>query len=355
MKSKKGIILSNLGSPSAPTPEALKVYLDQFLMDPYVIDLPFWLRAIVVRGIILRTRPKKSAEAYEVIWTDEGSPLVSTTHKLTQKIQDILGDDYSVKFAMRYGDPSFKQVIQAFAKEKVEDIRVLPLYPQWALASTASTLAHIQSKALRNQTPSHLQIKKILKNFFDVPEFVQLWKSNFMAANFTTHDKLTTHYLFSFHGIPERHIKKTPGCNNCRFSDDCCLAPDAPPLCYRSNCVKTAQAVANAIGLKPKEFTVSFQSRLGVDKWLQPPTDKVLEELPKNGVERLIVFSPSFTADCLETIEELGIRGRESFLGAGGKDFHLVPSLNSGDGWAALLAKWIKTEELFVPVERLTA
>jgi ferrochelatase len=338
---KKGILLSNLGSPSAPNPEALKVYLDQFLMDRYVIDLPYPLRALLVRGIILRTRPKKSAHAYEVIWTPEGAPLVVTTRSLTQKVQKYLGPEYSVKFAMRYGQPSFQNILDEFKSEGIEDVALLPLYPQWAYASTGSTEAHI--KELNHS----VKIRKQLDPYPDDSDFINLWFKRFEECKIPN-DSLKTHYLFSFHGIPERHIKKrTPDCGTCRFDKSCCLAPSAPKFCYRSQCEKTALAIARAMGLRENQYTVTFQSRLGLDPWLKPYTDKVVVELPKQGVERLVMFSPAFTADCLETIEELGVRAKEDFQEAGGKEFALVPSLNAGDDWAALLAQWVREEKYF--------
>lgn len=338
---KKGILLSNLGSPSAPNPEALKVYLDQFLMDRYVIDLPYPLRALLVRGIILRTRPKKSAHAYEVIWTPEGAPLVVTTRSLTQKVQKYLGPEYSVKFAMRYGQPSFQNILDEFKSEGIEDVALLPLYPQWAYASTGSTEAHI--KELNHS----VKIRKQLEPYPDDSDFINLWFKRFEECKIPN-DSLKTHYLFSFHGIPERHIKKrTPDCGTCRFDKSCCLAPSAPKFCYRSQCEKTALAIARTMGLRENQYTVTFQSRLGLDPWLKPYTDKVVVELPKQGVERLVMFSPAFTADCLETIEELGVRAKEDFQEAGGKEFALVPSLNAGDDWAALLAQWVREEKYF--------
>lgn len=340
-KMKKGILLSNLGSPSAPTPEALKVYLDQFLMDPYVIDLPYVLRSLLVRGIILRTRPKKSAHAYEIVWTPEGAPLVVTTNKLTQKVQKALGADYSVKFAMRYGEPSFQNVFDEFKSEGISEVSLLPLYPQWAYASTGSTEAHI--KELNHS----VKIDKQLDPFADDPDFIQLWLKRFVDSQIPK-DSLKTHYLFSFHGIPERHIKKrTPDCGTCRFDKSCCLAASAPKFCYRSLCEKTALGITRAMGLQESDYTVTFQSRLGLDPWLKPYTDKVIVELPKQGVERLVMFSPAFTADCLETIEELGVRAKEDFLESGGKEFTLVPCLNDGDDWASLLAQWVREEKYF--------
>lgn len=339
---KKGILISNLGSPDAPTPEALKTYLDQFLMDPYVIDLPYLIRAFVVRGLILKKRSVKSAEAYSTIWTKEGSPLVVYTRNLTEKVQKILGDSYSVKFAMRYANPSFKNVFDEFSKEGVEEVLLLPLYPQWALASTASTEAHVR------ELKHKCRVKASLKAFYDQPEFVSLIADRVkeIQKQFSG-SALKTHYLFSYHGIPERHIRKSPGCAKCPIDSECCLKPDAPEFCYRSHSTRTTQAVAKSLGLKPDEYSMSFQSRLGVDQWLLPFTDVVIKELPSKGVERMVMLSPAFTADCLETIEELGDRAKHDFIEAGGKEFHLVPSLNDRDDWAQTLANWVKDPAKF--------
>jgi ferrochelatase len=338
---KKGILLSNLGSPEAPTPEAVKPYLDQFLMDPYVIDLPYLLRALVVRGIILRKRPTESAHAYSTIWTKEGSPLLVFTRNLTKKVQAIMGEEYSVKFAMRYGNPSFKDVLDEFAAEGIGEVSLLPLYPHWALASTGSTLAHIQ------ELKHSVKVKDYLSPFYDEKRFIDLWIKRVQEAQ-VPQDNLKTHYLFSYHGIPERHVKKTPGCKDyCKFQNECCLSADAPRLCYRSHCVRTSVAMAKLLNLSESDYTTSFQSRLGPDRWLQPPTDVVLKELPKKGVERLVVLSPAFTADCLETIEELGDRGRDDFIKSGGKDYILVACHNDQDDWAQLVSSWSQEKTHF--------
>ncbi len=339
---KTGILISNLGSPDAPTPEAVKKYLDQFLMDPYVIDLPYLLRAFVVRGLILRKRSVKSAEAYSTVWTEEGSPLVVYTRNLTQKVQEALGDSYSVKFAMRYANPSFQDVLSEFKNEGIDNVLLLPLYPQWALASSASTEAHVR------ELNHPCRVKAVLKPFYDQNDFIELFAQRTREVQATFKDPtLKTHYLLSFHGIPERHIRKSPGCSKCPIDADCCFKPDAPEFCYRAHCRRTARALAAKLGLKDDEYSVSFQSRLGVDQWLLPFTDVVLKELPPKGVERLVMLSPAFTADCLETIEELGERGMEDFMHAGGKDFHLVPSLNDRDDWAEVLARWVKEPTRF--------
>lgn len=265
------------------------------------------------------------------------------TRNLTQKVQRILGSDYSVKFAMRYANPSFKNVLDEFSREGINDVLLLPLYPQWALASTASTEAHVR------ELNHPCRVKAELKPFYDEPDFVKLFASRVLDTKKDfSENSYKTHYLFSFHGIPERHIKKSPGCSKCPIDAHCCLKPDAPEFCYKSHCTRTAHAVAKELGLKSDEFTMSFQSRLGVDQWLRPFTDVVVQELPTKGVERMVMLSPAFTADCLETIEELGDRAKEDFTHAGGKEFHLVPSLNDKDDWAEVLAKWVKDPTKFV-------
>lgn len=339
---KTGILISNLGSPDAPTPEALRKYLDQFLMDPYVIDLPYLLRAFVVRGLILRKRSIKSAEAYSTIWTEQGSPLVVYTRNLTHKVQNLLGDSFSVKFAMRYANPSFESVLDTFLKEGIEEVLLLPLYPQWALASTASTEAHVR------ELKHKCRVKAVLNPFYDESDFIELFAHRTQdTQKLFSANTYKTHYLFSFHGIPERHIRKSPGCSKCPIDAQCCLSNDAPKLCYRSHCTKTAQALAKNLGLSQGDYSISFQSRLGLDQWLTPFTDQVIKELPAKGYERLVMLSPAFTADCLETIEELGERAREDYLHAGGKEFHLVSSLNDQDDWAEVLAQWIRDPKKF--------
>ena len=352
MSAKKGILISNLGSPDEPTTESVRKYLDQFLMDPYVIDLPYLLRALLIKGIVLRTRPAKSAAAYATIWTEKGSPLVVYTKELTEKLQKILGDQYSVKFAMRYGNPSFEGVFQEFEAEGIREVDLLPLYPQWALASNASTLAHIDDLKYRPR------VKRILKSFYDNKDFIDLFAARFqqVLSKIENLSSLKTCYVFSYHGLPERHIhkavQKTDKQNHCSsekcvMSAECCRAPTASPYCYRSHCQRTTDAHIKKLDLKEEESFICFQSRLGPDKWLQPPTDDLLKKLPSLGFERCILFSSAFTADCLETLEELAERGMEDFKHAGGKDFHLVPSLNAEDDWAQALSRWVKDDSLF--------
>ena len=342
---KRGILITNLGSPEAPTTEAVRIYLNEFLMDKYVIDIPYLLRALLIKGIVLRTRPQKSAEAYKLIWTKEGSPLITATKNLTHKVQAILGSEYSVKFGMRYGNPSLKSVLDEFKKEGISKVQLLPLYPQWALASTASTLAHIKKIKLEDS------IQSVLKAFYYREDFIDLWVSRYkklLIEKNIQDKKLKTKIVFSFHGIPERHIKKSPESQGCQMSALCCRSRNSP-YCYRSHSQKTADAIAKKLGLSEDDYIVTFQSRLGPDQWLRPFTDVVLKELPTQGVERCILFSPAFTADCLETLEELDERGKEDFIHAGGKEFFLVPSLNDADDWAQVLAQWVNENNLFEP------
>jgi len=333
-----GILLVNLGTPDEPTTPAVRRYLKEFLMDPRVIDIDGFSRWILVNLLILPTRSKKSAAAYQKIWTKRGSPLRFNTEDLGQALQAKLGDsEFAVKVAMRYGHPSIRSALEAFTAMKVDSIRVLPLYPQYASSSTESTQDEVlkQSRLIEACPPV-----QFLLPFFDHPGYVKGFAE---IGQPLLESFRPDHILFSFHGLPERQILKGDiGGNYCLKRPDCCaeIVP-ANGLCYRAHCFRSAQAIAEQLGLAPEKFTVCFQSRLGRTPWIQPFTDILLDELVQQGKLRIAVFCPSFVADCLETLEEIGIRGRNQVWSQGG-ELLMIPSLNSNPTWVNALAEMFR-------------
>lgn len=332
---KTGVLLLNLGTPDAPTTSAVRRYLRQFLSDPRVIDINPLGRALLLNLFILPFRPAKSAEAYRQIWTEAGSPLLLHTRKLADKLQQHLDEEVVVRFAMRYQNPSMEAVLERFMQDAVERLIVVPLYPQYASSSTGSCLEELYRVCAGKWNVPHLSV---VPAFYDHPAFVD-------ALTTVTREHLDDladwdHFLISFHGLPERQVVKCDVSGaHCLKSADCCdTVTDAARYCYRAQSFATARALTAALGITEDRYTVAFQSRLGRTPWIKPYTDHVLEDLPKKGVKRLAVMIPSFTADCLETLEEIDIRGRESFLGAGGTDYTMVPSLNSHDAWVGAVA-----------------
>jgi len=331
----KGILLVNLGSPDSTKTKDVRKYLDEFLMDKRVIDSPYLIRSFIVRGIILNTRPKKSAEAYKKIWWDEGSPLIVISKRLQQKVQKLT--KHPVSLAMRYGNPSIKDGISELHKKGVTEILLLPLYPQFAMATTETILA--KAVSIKNKFFKNISIKSI-DSFYNRPEYTLVLAKS--ISDFLTHKKWDK-ILFSYHGIPERHIYKSDITKeHCKIDSSCCNSKsEAHKFCYRHQCYQTTKNVVEHLNLSPNQYLTSFQSRLGKDPWLQPYTDATIEKLAKDGIENLAVVTPAFVADCLETLEEIGMEGKEEFIQAGGKEFHTIPCLNDSDHWASTIAKWI--------------
>jgi ferrochelatase len=333
-----GLLLINLGTPDAPTPDAVGRYLREFLMDPFVIDLPAPFRWLLVNVLIVPRRKYQSAEAYQKVQTSEGSPLLVHTRALATKVARELGDEFQVAYAMRYGKPSIKSALANLQSSNISRIIVLPLYPQYAESSFETAVVETTNRARDLGCEEKLLF---LPPFYDHPEFINAWTERLRASIVT---ETTDHVLFSFHSLPVRHLTKFhQGDNNFRPTAECCTEiTSANQKCYRAQCFATARAIAAQLELHPDDYTVSFQSRLGRAEWIGPNTVNVLENLPKRGIKRLAVACPSFVADCLETVEEIGIRGRETFLFAGGVDLTLVPCLNSDQGWAGTVAAWTR-------------
>jgi ferrochelatase len=299
-------------------------------MDPRVIDTSWLTRRFVV-GMILINRPKESAHAYQSIWTKEGSPLIVTSRSVQQKLQ--ARSNVPVELAMRYRKPSIESAIKSLSAGGADDVFLIPLFPHYAMSSYESTVERVR-KVARSLAP-RMKIT-VQPPYGDSPDYIA-------AMVVATEEYLRPgydHFLFSFHGVPERQIKKSdPTHAHCLTVNDCCRMPsEAHRFCYRHQCYRTAEEYAKAAGLPAGKWSVSFQSRLGRHPWLKPYTDLELERLAKTGVRRLLIMSPAFVADCLETIEELGLRGKRAFLDAGGRNFTLIPCLNDHPAWIATLA-----------------
>lgn len=330
----KGILLINLGSPESPKVADVKKYLTEFLTDKYVIDMPYIFRQLLVRGIIIPQRVKNSAKLYKSIWTDKGSPLTVHSKNLTDKVR--LKSERPVALGMRYGNPSMKHAILELKEKGVDEITVLPLYPQYAMSTTQTVLEKLYEDI--NEVAKEIKVK-IIAPFYNNNQYINvLTESIKKSINLENVD----HLLFSFHGIPERHIKKTdPTKSHCKIDGSCCNTPsEAHKNCYRHQCLETARLVAEKLDLKEDFYTVAFQSRLGKDPWLQPYTSATIKDFPKKGIKKLAVVTPAFVSDCLETIEEIGIEANEDFLEAGGTKFHRIPCLNSDNDWADLIVNW---------------
>jgi protoporphyrin/coproporphyrin ferrochelatase len=332
---KKGALLVNLGSPESPNPKDVKKYLGEFLMDERVIDMPYISRFLLVKGIILNTRPKKSAKAYQKIWTNEGSPLIVYSEKLHKKVQE--NTSIPVALAMRYGKPSIKDGIKKLVDKDVTEIFLVPLYPQFAMATT-ETINVLADKIVKKDF-SNIKLRS-LPAFYNNPDYIAVLSNSIKKQLDILKPE---HLLFSYHGVPERHIKKSDITqSHCKIDGSCCkTASSAHEFCYRHQCYETTKLVAKKLNLKKDFYSVSFQSRLGRDPWLQPYTDKTIENFALNGLKKLAVVTPAFVSDCLETLEEIGIEAKESFLENGGTAFNTIPCLNDDTDWAKTLVKWI--------------
>lgn len=328
----------NLGSPDSTEVKDVKRYLDEFLMDERVIDKPWWLRALLVKGIIVPFRAPKSAEAYKSIWTEEGSPLIVISKQLRNALQKEV--DEPVAIAMRYGNPSpvaaFDELVQN--NPDLEEVIAVPLYPHYAMSSYETA---VESAKEQHQKGGYRFKLSFIKPFYNDKEYINaLTESIRPYVEKNDFDQI----LFSYHGIPERHILKCdPTKQHCLKVDNCCNVPsEAHAYCYRHQCWTTTNLVADALNIPKEKRGFSFQSRLGRDPWLKPYTAVRLKELPAEGVKKLLVVCPAFVSDCLETIEEMGEEGREFFLHAGGEKFELIPCMNEHPLWIGALAKWIE-------------
>jgi ferrochelatase len=334
--SKQGILLVNLGSPDSTDVADVRRFLREFLMDPRVIDVPHALRFALVNGIIAPFRAGKSAEAYRQIWTDDGSPLVSISRQLAQRLQQELG--VHVGLGMRYGKPGIAEVVEQLSVAGVRRLLVVPLFPHYAMSSYESAIVEVRRVASEKAPWLALTV---VPPFFDHPKYLEALVAVAQPYLPTAEQPRPDHHLlFSFHGVPERHITKTDpsGCHCLKVANCCETKSAAHHTCYRRQCIATVHGFAAEAGLAAGTYSFSFQSRLGKDKWLAPATQDQLVRLARMGIRNLTVICPAFTADCLETIEEIGIRGKQTFLAEGGASFNLVPCLNDHPVWVKALA-----------------
>jgi ferrochelatase len=328
----RAVLLVNLGSPDSTSVEDVRTYLGEFLMDGRVLDAFYPVRWCIVHLGILPKRPVQSAEAYEKIWTSEGSPLVATSRKVRDALQDRTG--FRVELAMRYRNPSIPDAIRQLRNEGIQELLVIPLFPHYAMSSYETAVERVR-EVIAKVAPR--MSMAVVPPYYDHPDYIRAMTAN--AGEYLKQE--CDHLLFSFHGIPERHLRKAdPSGGHCLRSENCC-GNDSPALrtCYRAQCFKTAEAFVRSAAIPEHKHSIAFQSRLGREPWLKPYTDHVLEGLAKAGVKKLVVICPSFVSDCLETLEEIGMRGRQTFLDAGGRELRLVPCLNEHPLWLDFLER----------------
>ena len=335
----KGVLLVNLGSPENPTPKDVKPYLDEFLMDERVIDTPKWLRNIIVRGIILRTRPRKSAAAYQKIWWKEGSPLIVISERFAEKVRSET--KMPVVLGMRYGSMTIKNALGELKARGVDEVLLVPLYPHYAMSSYETVVVKTMEEQQEHFPEMHLTT---LPAFYKNKGYIEVLSQS-IAAGLKNFDY--DHILFSYHGIPERHIRKSdPTRFHCKIDGQCCVTNSVSHnTCYRHQCFDTTERVKAFLGLPDEKVSNSFQSRLPNDPWLKPYTDFEFERFPKEGIKKLAVITPAFVSDCLETLEEIAMEGKHQFQDAGGEDYKHIPCLNDDDAWVQVMAKWVNTWE----------
>ncbi len=340
---KEAVLLVNLGSPDSTSVPDVKRYLREFLGDERVIDVPF-VRKVIVPGLILNTRPKASAHAYSTIWTAEGSPLILISERQQKALQ--ARTDLPVALAMRYGNPSIPDVIAQLATDGVDHLFLVPLYPHYAMSSYETVVVRVM-EVVRERAP-HMRVDT-LQPFYNDPGYLDALEASMRPS---LEDAPLDKLVFSFHGVPERQIQKSdPSRAHCLCSGDCCrVANPAHAVCYRHQCLFTAEEMARRFGLGGDQWIVAFQSRMLRDPWLGPATDETLRRLGSEGVKRIKVVCPAFVTDCLETLEEIAMEGRDIFLQAGGESYELIPCLNDHPAWIQFLgqkvAAWQATGEV---------
>ena len=340
---KKGILIVNLGTPDSPSVSDVRKYLDQFLMDPRVIDIKTIPRNLLVRGAIIPFRAPESAKIYKKVWTDEGSPLLIYGKKVKKLLQERLSDDYVVELGMRYQSPSIEGALDRLREQHVRSIQVIPLFPQYASASTGSVhqeVMRIVSKWLIIPQMS------FVNSFHDHPKVIKTFADNARKHNVESFD----HVLFSFHGLPERQmIKADITGQHCLKNKDCCKTlTSVNQHCYTAQCQDTARLLVKELNLKEDQYTVCYQSRLGKEPWVQPFTSEVVNQLAKQGKKRLLVLCPAFVADCLETLYEISEEYHDEFVEAGGELVQLVESLNDHPEWISTLEEFVLADTRYI-------
>ena len=330
----KGVLLVNLGSPDSASVSDVRRYLREFLMDPRVLDVNWLLRFAIVQFAILPSRPKQSAHAYQKIWTSEGSPLVVISKHVQRRLQSTVS--IPIELAMRYQNPSIPAAVRGLAERGVEEMLLIPLFPHYAMSSFETAVERVKEVAAQLAPKAKIQVQP---PFYVHPQYISALVASaqpFLAKGYD-------HLLFSFHGLPERHLRKSdPTGSHCLMNPDCCQVPSpAHNTCYRAQCFQTVSVFVKQAAIPAGKYSVAFQSRLGRDPWLKPYTDYELVRFASQGIKKLLVICPAFVSDCLETLEEIGIRGRESFLSAGGSELTQIPCLNEHPLWLEALEEMI--------------
>ncbi|MBK8653283.1 MAG: ferrochelatase [Haliscomenobacter sp.] len=322
-----GVLLVNLGTPDTPTRSAVYRYLKQFLLDPRVIDYPWLPRNLLVRGIIAPFRSGSSSRLYQRLWTENGSPLKFYGERLAAGLQQALGETYAVELGMRYQNPSVESAVDRLMQRQVQRIVVLPLFPQYASATTGSVHEEVMRILKQKQVIPELVL---VNSYYDYDPMIRLFAENARQFQLDSYD----HVIFSYHGLPQRQLRKADAFNHCLQTSGCCqcITP-ANQFCYSAQCHATTAAIVAQLELPEGSYTTTFQSRLGPEKWAQPYTSEVLDGLAANGAKRVLVFSPAFVADCLETLVEIGYEYQHRFEEKGGEKVDLVPSLNDHPEW----------------------
>jgi protoporphyrin/coproporphyrin ferrochelatase len=326
----------NLGSPDSTSTRDVHTYLMEFLMDKRVIDYPWLFRKLLVGGLIVPFRAAKSAEAYQTIWTKEGSPLIVLTRQLQTALQQVVQEPVGI--AMRYGNPSMEDAFKDLLDRVpgLEEVIAIPLYPHYAMASYETAVEYAQDVHRKKKYTFRLDF---IRPFYNDSHYLKALGEHIRPYLKEDFD----HILFSYHGVPGRHIKKSdPTGNHCLMSAGCCETPSpAHATCYRHQCFTTTREIVRLLNIPEGKYSNTFQSRLGKG-WLEPFTDIRLEEMPKEGIKKLLILCPAFISDCLETLEEIAIRGKETFIGAGGQAYTMIPCLNVDQLWVDALAGWTR-------------
>lgn len=337
LNAEKAVVLMNLGSPDSPSTKDVRKYLNEFLMDNRVIDKYSYLfRLLLVKGIIVPLRAPKSAHAYQSIWTKDGSPLIVITKQLQEAVQAYT--EYPVEIAMRYANPSPKAAFDNLVAKmpNLKEVILVPMYPHYAMSSFETGVVYAQEIHEKEKYAFKLSV---IEPYYNNEEYIQA-----MSANIEPHlQKDYDHILFSFHGIPERHLKVSdPTKKHCLTCYNCCETPSAAhATCYRHQCLETMRLVAEKLNIPKEKYSYSFQSRLGREPWLKPYTDFRLKEMPNEGIKKLLILCPAFVSDCLETLEEIQMEGEEIFKEAGGETYEMIPCMNVHPEWVKAVVSWV--------------
>jgi ferrochelatase len=330
-KLKTGVLIINLGTPDSPLTGDVRKYLREFLMDRRVIDIPFWRRFLLINLIIAPFRAPQSAKGYQELWGPQGSPLKVYGLQLEGFLQRSLGEDFLVKLAMRYQSPSIRSVLAHFKDKGFKQLIVIPLYPQYASASSGSTVEEVMKVISSWEVIPEI---RLVSQFFDHPLFIRSFVE--IGREYMARERFD-HYLFSYHGLPEHQILKSSCADYCRLGECCSVFSGKNRYCYRAQCFETTRLLVKELGIKKEDYTVCFQSRLGKTPWIKPYTDEVIKGLAGRGIKRVLTFSPAFVADCLETTIEIGVEYKKLFLEHGGEYWQLVESLNVHPRWVECL------------------